>query len=119
LDKSYSPNKKIKLNSNDSQKPAFPSTISPLYERILESELAPKSSTIMSFGSPNKNKPINRLLFPSSSVTSEKFQSLPLSKNTLDILTGPRQEMRSISKTPFKVLDAPDLQVSILLKFII
>ena len=106
-------NKKIKLDANDAQKPAFPLTNSPLYEKILESELVPKSSTIMTFGSPNKNTPINRVLFPSS-VSSEKFQSLPLSRNTLDILTGPREEMRLISKTPFKVLDAPDLQVFIL-----
>ena len=76
----------------------------------------PKSSTILSFASPTKTQPINRILFPSSSVASEKFQSLPLSKKTLDILTGPRQEIRSISKTPYKVLDAPDLQVDIKFK---
>jgi hypothetical protein len=107
--------KKIKLDTNDAQKAAFPLTNSPLYEKILESELVPKSSTMLTFGSPNKNTPINRVLFPS--VSSEKFQSLPLSRNTLDILTGPREEMRSISKTPFKVLDAPDLQVFVKFMF--
>ncbi len=93
-----------------------------LYEKILENELlksplsSKKQSSLFEFKKPNiqpESPRVNRLLFPESPQSS-KFQTI--SSTSQELLTEQRPEARLISKTPFKVLDAPELQVILFLK---
>lgn len=43
-------------------------------------------------------------------MLSEKYSLSPIGKDSQKLLVSPRRPTRWISKTPFKVLDAPDLQ---------
>ncbi len=49
----------------------------------------------------------------------EKYSLSPIGKESQRLLMSPRKSVRFISKTPFKVLDAPDLAVRVSLWFYI
>ena len=74
-----------------------------------------KALSLFDFQSPvyvaRKSLELGGLVIPPDSPSSSKYSSLPLSLSSQSLLTGPRLEPRAIPKTPYKVLDAPDLQV--------
>jgi hypothetical protein len=81
-----------------------------MYRDILVNEILPtasslndKQTTILNFASPYSKKR------PRESPLNE--YSSTLCYNTQKALQTPKKLYRYISKTPFKVLDAPELQV--------
>lgn len=62
------------------------------------------------FSSPNKsNAEANPGL---DSFNSHRYSASPVRQDSADYLSSPRKTLRTVSKTPFRVLDAPDLTVS-------
>jgi hypothetical protein len=47
-------------------------------------------------------------------MLSDKYSQSPIGKESQRALVSPRKPTRWVSKTPFKVLDAPELAVSLL-----
>ncbi|RIB22307.1 hypothetical protein C2G38_1007703 [Gigaspora rosea] len=71
----------------------------------LNSTPTKSSKRLLSFSTPTKE----RTYFFDSPVKSD-YNSSPLPLEAQLILTSPRKPPRYISRTPYKVLDAPDLQ---------
>uniref|UniRef100_A0A1I7ZQL8 WD_REPEATS_REGION domain-containing protein n=1 Tax=Steinernema glaseri TaxID=37863 RepID=A0A1I7ZQL8_9BILA len=69
-------------------------------------------TTLFNYGSPQK------LGLPSSSNFYLNYKNCPLTEESRNLLTSPRKMPRKISKTPFKVLDAPELQSDFYLNLI-
>ncbi|KAI9032314.1 WD40-repeat-containing domain protein [Hyaloraphidium curvatum] len=97
------------------------------YDLVLRSELLGSeisaedvaSTTIRAIPStPTKSphKPILQFKSPRKTVTKvvtatdERFSTTPIGSDSQRLLLSPRKTPRHISKTPYKVLDAPDLQ---------
>lgn len=47
------------------------------------------------------------------SMEHERYSLSPVGKRSQEVLLSPRKGVRTISRTPFKVLDAPELAVSL------
>ena len=73
----------------------------------------PGSKAILTFSTPRKSK---KAPDPTS---AERFSTTPLSSASQRILLTPRKAPRIIAKSAYKVLDAPELQVSLTLSLII
>jgi cell division cycle 20-like protein 1 (cofactor of APC complex) len=63
---------------------------------------------LFSFGSPKRK----RITASLDSPTHEKYSVSPVRYESQKLLLSPRKTPRSLSKVPFKVLDAPELAVS-------
>jgi cell division cycle 20-like protein 1 (cofactor of APC complex) len=105
-----------------------------VYEQVLKSELFPNvgpsadsnnslsspgssskqntspSRNILQFRTPQKPKSARRLNFFGDSPHSEKYSMSAVGSESQRLLLSPRKSPRHISKVPFKVLDAPELQ---------
>jgi cell division cycle 20-like protein 1 (cofactor of APC complex) len=75
-------------------------------------------------GTPTKKRLLNFAASPASSrmaaltngldnMEHERYSLSPVGRRTQDVLLSPRKGVRSISRTPFKVLDAPELAVRV------
>jgi cell division cycle 20-like protein 1 (cofactor of APC complex) len=83
-----------------------------MYHDILVNEILPSASP---FDSSNKTK--NILKFSTPFTSKKRIRESPLHGNTYNLslssqmaLQTPKKLFRYISKTPYKVLDAPELQ---------
>jgi len=61
---------------------------------------------LFQYQSPLRTRPA-----PMDHPDSPRYLSSPLKPQTQQLLSSPRPPLRTIPKTPMKVLDAPDLQV--------
>ncbi|KAJ3215536.1 hypothetical protein HK099_006313 [Clydaea vesicula] len=68
---------------------------------------SPRSPKYLNFTSPDSKKSYDYTL---DSPNSQKYSLTPISLDSQNLLTSPRKIPRHISKVPYKVLDAPDLQ---------
>lgn len=59
---------------------------------------------IFNFASPTRREPSNL-----DSPTHQRYSTTPIKYESERLLLSPRKQTRSLSKVPFKVLDAPDL----------
>lgn len=66
----------------------------------------PRKSTpkLFNFSSPSRKEPSNL-----DSPTHQRYSTTPINYQSQRLLLSPRKPTRSLSKVPFKVLDAPDL----------
>jgi len=75
----------------------------------MENALGPPQSParrLFQYQSPLRTRPA-----PMDHPDSPRYLSSPLKPQTQQLLSSPRPPLRTIPKTPMKVLDAPDLQV--------
>lgn len=61
------------------------------------------NSNLFSYQSPNKSRPV------STSINNELYSLSPVRQETQRLLLSPSKKPRSISKVPYRVLDAPEL----------
>ncbi|XP_065904437.1 fizzy-related protein homolog [Dysidea avara] len=107
-------------DGNDEEKEQNPEPIkaeSMAYQLALQNEILGESH--VELPDPNSRVPLaqtsksNLLHYQSPKKmlsTMAPYSVSPISKTTQKLLLSPRRATRKISKTPFKVLDAPDLQ---------
>jgi cell division cycle 20-like protein 1 (cofactor of APC complex) len=69
-----------------------------------------RSVRTLDFLTPSKRRPQSRAGSHKQSFSNSIFSTMPISPWSQKLLTTPRSRHREISKHPFKVLDAPDLQ---------
>ncbi|MBW0490207.1 hypothetical protein O181_029922 [Austropuccinia psidii MF-1] len=62
------------------------------------------TSKLFNFSSPTRKEPSNL-----DSPTHQRYSTTPIKFESQKLLLSPRKPTRSLSKVPFKVLDAPDL----------
>lgn len=93
-------------NSNDKRYP-----ISPPASYAPDSPSTPSKKRLLNFASPASNR-MAALTYGLDSMDHERYSTSPVGKRTQDVLLSPRKAVRQISRTPFKVLDAPELAVS-------
>ncbi|KAH7099859.1 WD40 repeat-like protein [Auriculariales sp. MPI-PUGE-AT-0066] len=93
-----------------------------IFQTILQNELAmpisrpasPTRGTPSAPGTPTRNRVLNfgsptRPGRGTPRMDDDQFQTSPVRKGTREFLESPRRAPRSVCKTPFRVLDAPDL----------
>lgn len=92
------------------------------YQSALQNELLGRNITVvpdpqtvehgkpLSVISPSKSNIFSYQSSPRKTDPTAPYSVSPVSKSSSKLLLSPRRVTRKISKTPFKVLDAPDLQ---------
>jgi len=78
-----------------------------LYDNPLD-KINKHRTTVYSFKTPKKR---TYQMMDSDSPSQHKYSLTPVSQASQNLLLTPRKVTRHISKTPYKVLDAPELQV--------
>ncbi|ODN77509.1 hypothetical protein L202_04680 [Cryptococcus amylolentus CBS 6039] len=75
------------------------------------SPCTPTKKRILNFGSPGRTLGVNGISASDSldDMNHPAYSLSPVGKESQRVLLSPRKGIRPISKTPFKVLDAPDL----------
>ncbi|TPX34932.1 hypothetical protein SmJEL517_g02627 [Synchytrium microbalum] len=90
-----------------------------VYDNLLRASLFPGSTTptrstpttLLRFSSPRNNGLYSNIPLLPDSTISDKYTATPsMSMEVQRILTTPRKPPRLVAKTPYKVLDAPELQ---------
>lgn len=77
-----------------------------------------RTKNLFSYSSPSKKRGSagsaggNTSLHALDSPTHERYSASPVRYESQKILLSPRKTPRTMSKVPFKVLDAPELAVS-------
>lgn len=88
------PSSPVRNTNNNGQAPAAPST--------------PSRKRLFTFNSPSSSNPATptrRLDTPNDEV----YSLSPVRAESQQLLESPRRQLRSVCKTPYRVLDAPDL----------
>ena len=70
----------------------------------------PTKKRLLSFQSPSQAR-MASLAGSLDDMGHEKYRLSPVGKSSQDVLLSPRKGIRQIARTPFKVLDAPELTV--------
>lgn len=85
-----------------------PADSASMYDLLLESEL----ENVVATHAPGVSSPQNMLHFRSETPTlpTSPFSLSPMKKRTESLLAAPRKPPRRIPKTPYKVLEAPQIQ---------
>ncbi|WWC91912.1 uncharacterized protein L201_006864 [Kwoniella dendrophila CBS 6074] len=98
-------------NSNNQRSPFSPPPSGNSGGNIYDSPSTPTKKRILNFTSPRSPR-INGGLTTTDSLDDMSHPSYslsPIGKESTRMLLSPKKTIRSISKTPFKVLDAPEL----------
>lgn len=70
----------------------------------------PSKKRLLNFSSPAGTR-MTQFTAGLDSMEHEKYSLSPVGKRSQEVLLSPRKSVRQISRTPFKVLDAPELAV--------
>ncbi|KAJ3124262.1 Fizzy- protein [Nowakowskiella sp. JEL0407] len=118
-------------DSEPSPSPSIKSEDNDIYPILLRNELGQYSSRTLDDWDPHKPKTINpatitpkrlfshsykpsgassTIQYPHDSPLRARYSPSPLTRSSQALLNSPQRIPRHISKTPYKVLDAPDLQ---------
>lgn len=88
------------------------SAFSPPPSNAPGSPSTPSKKRLLNFSSPAGNRMVQLTNGGLDSMEHEKYSLSPVGKRSQEVLLSPRKSVRQISRTPFKVLDAPALAVS-------
>jgi len=75
------------------------------------SPATPTKKRLLNFQSPSSVR-MSNVTNGLDDMNHERYNSSPVGKASQDVLMSPRKGIRQIARTPFKVLDAPELAVS-------
>lgn len=93
-------------NSTEKRHPFSPPSL-----HAPDSPSTPSKKRLLNFASPASNR-MAALTSGLDSMDHERYHLSPVGKRSTEVLLSPRKSVRQISRTPFKVLDAPELAVS-------
>lgn len=77
------------------------------------SPATPTKKRLLNFHSPSANRTSSVLAGGLDDMSHAKYSLSPVGKASQEVLLSPRKGIRQVARTPFKVLDAPELAVSI------